>query len=739
MVRFRKIQVKGFRAFSEPCVFDFDHSVVLIFGENGTGKSSLLNAIEFGLYGEIENLHGEEFTLTKDEIINDFAPKREASIELSIVGSEGTEYTINRTKRPGERGSILFVRVNDVELEGKSAQMRIDQLVSSLDFHSSVYLRQGLLNDIVLGGPRDRARAIDSLIGIEDLNEILESIPLGYTTEKMQTLESRVQSIEAERIGASRAFEKDLERMNVELSERGVAQPVEYEDAKALHDRVKESLKSFAESSEYLGGTERSPQTIEEMRNSSRVLTDCYRSLLREPSMEVRDLWERKDILRNFLKVLNKQIEELKMLQHDMMDTLAERRSIETEISQKTKEKSMLEHEIDLSRNVGTLLESALSIMAESYNNRCPLCNSEFDRTTLIKHIRQELESKKASETLKNAREKIADLDEKIGALRATLDEFERIDEKFAYIKKELKTKSKESQLSDVVPLEKDVFELDSLPFLNQMQMWRKRIEDKVIDLENQEKKVRSDRERQILDIERNIDTLNLMVDFIEKKSALSDLRKVFPDVFEQKKKLATKLAETKRFAGDLKVLCTHLERSRIKASREILEALEPQINLIYTRLRPHPVYGTLSLEAMRGKGRAGKRLFSYMIKAASEDESKETYVKTKFSQAQINVAGISIFLALVLGAPHQLETLILDEPDQSLDLDHKGNLAAILRDLQSHKQIIVATQDDDFQKALLEQLVPPSGESRVVYKLDYWQPEHGPKISYNVDKAPEM
>jgi DNA repair exonuclease SbcCD ATPase subunit len=711
----------------------------LIFGQNGTGKSSLLNAIEFGLYGEIENLHGEEFTLTRDEIINDFSPEREASVELSIVGSEGTEYTINRTKKPGKRGSILFLRVNNVELEGKSAQKRIDQLVSSLDFHSSVYLRQGLLNDIVVGGPRDRARAIDSLIGIEDLNEILESIPLGYALERMQTLERRVQSIEAERIGASRAFEKDLEHMNVKLGERGVAQPVEYDDAKALHNKVKESLRSFAESSEYLSRAEMSPQTIEEIRDSSRALTDCYRRLLREPSREVRDLGERKDALRNFLKVLNKQIEELKMLQQDKRDALAEKSSIETEISQKTKEKLMLEHQIDFSRNVGTLLESALSIMTESDKNRCPLCNSEFDRTTLIKHVKQELETKKASEILKNARLKIADLDERIGALRARLGEFKRTDEKFASIKKELKTESMELQVFGIVPLDKDVFELDSFPFLNQMQMWRKRIEDKTIDLENQEEKARSDRERQILDIERNIDTLNLMVDFIEKKSALSNLRKVFPDVFEQKKKLETRLAETQRFVSDLKVLCTHLERSRTKASKEILEALEPQINLIYARLRPHPVYGTLSLETMRGKGRAGKRLFSYMIKAASEDESKETFVKTKFSQAQINIVGISIFLALVLGAPHQLETLILDEPDQSLDLDHKGNLAAILRDLQSHKQIIVATQDDDFQKALLEQLIPPSGESRAVYRLDYWQPEHGPKISHSVDKAPEM
>jgi len=104
-----------------------------------------------------------------------------------------------------------------------------------------------------------------------------------------------------------------------------------------------------------------------------------------------------------------------------------------------------------------------------------------------------------------------------------------------------------------------------------------------------------------------------------------------------------------------------------------------------------------------------------------------------------MNIVGISIYLALVLGAPHKFETIILDEPDQSLDMDHKENLAAILRDLQNYKQIIVATQDEDFKEILLERLVPSLNKSRVVYDLRDWESEHGPRITRSIHKAQKI
>lgn len=76
------------------------------------------------------------------------------------------------------------------------------------------------------------------------------------------------------------------------------------------------------------------------------------------------------------------------------------------------------------------------------------------------------------------------------------------------------------------------------------------------------------------------------------------------------------------------------------------------------------------------------------MIKATSSKSGMETFVRTIFSTAQKNVVGLSISLALVIGATHDFGTIILDEPDQSLDEEHKENLVDILRKTQNSKQI---------------------------------------------------
>lgn len=290
-----------------------------------------------------------------------------------------------------------------------------------------------------------------------------------------------------------------------------------------------------------------------------------------------------------------------------------------------------------------------------------------------------------------------------------------------------------------IVPLDNRLFEFDLASFTNQMLVLQERLENRRIALEKQKEEMHVEKDQKLLKAEEDIQTLRLAINFVEKRKQLSNLKNVLPDAFRHKKKLEVRLDNLQKYSRNLKNLCKYLEKSRTKAAREILDALKPQMNLIYTRLRPHLVYGTLDIEVRRGRGRAGKRLFSYMIQAVSKDKEKKTFVKTRFSHAQMNVTGLSIFLALVLGAPHKFETIMLDEPDQSLDYDHKENLAAILRDLQNYKQIIVATQDEDFQKILLDRLAPPSSKSRVVYNFYDWEPKYGPKITRSIHEAPKI
>ncbi len=53
IVRLTKVEVEHFRGFSEKHVFEFKNPYTFVYGPNGTGKSSLCEALEYGLLGSI--------------------------------------------------------------------------------------------------------------------------------------------------------------------------------------------------------------------------------------------------------------------------------------------------------------------------------------------------------------------------------------------------------------------------------------------------------------------------------------------------------------------------------------------------------------------------------------------------------------------------------------------------------------------------------------------------------------
>ena len=51
MITITKVKIRGFRGFTNEQEFDFSCPITILFGENGKGKSSLLNSIEWCLFG----------------------------------------------------------------------------------------------------------------------------------------------------------------------------------------------------------------------------------------------------------------------------------------------------------------------------------------------------------------------------------------------------------------------------------------------------------------------------------------------------------------------------------------------------------------------------------------------------------------------------------------------------------------------------------------------------------------
>jgi DNA repair exonuclease SbcCD ATPase subunit len=93
-MRLRNLRVRNFRAFPEAreTPFDLDHSVVVLYGPNGSGKTGLFDALELMLTGRVRRI--EHFPDAASLLVNVRAPEKGAELSLEwLDGAVGKTST----------------------------------------------------------------------------------------------------------------------------------------------------------------------------------------------------------------------------------------------------------------------------------------------------------------------------------------------------------------------------------------------------------------------------------------------------------------------------------------------------------------------------------------------------------------------------------------------------------------------------------------------------------------------
>src|SRR5690242_19983327 len=93
--RIAALGVEGFRGFTTPQSLTFQGRNVFIFGQNGNGKSSIVEAIQWCLFG------GRDV-----EVRNKLYEKQQCRVSLRLSGSEG-DLSIERELGAGRTQSSL--------------------------------------------------------------------------------------------------------------------------------------------------------------------------------------------------------------------------------------------------------------------------------------------------------------------------------------------------------------------------------------------------------------------------------------------------------------------------------------------------------------------------------------------------------------------------------------------------------------------------------------------------------
>jgi exonuclease SbcC len=167
-VRPIRLEVEGFTSFREKQSIDFSGlDLFAITGPTGSGKSSLIDALVFALYGQVPRV-GDDYK----QLISHGAERLNVLLEFE-VGRSRLRYRVARTARPAGASKQRLERVEGAEaqpLADKAREIRshIEQILG-LDydgFTRAVVLPQGQFDEFLKGEPKERRKILVSLLNL---------------------------------------------------------------------------------------------------------------------------------------------------------------------------------------------------------------------------------------------------------------------------------------------------------------------------------------------------------------------------------------------------------------------------------------------------------------------------------------------------------------------------------------------------------------------------------------------
>jgi DNA repair exonuclease SbcCD ATPase subunit len=159
------------------------------------------------------------------------------------------------------------------------------------------------------------------------------------------------------------------------------------------------------------------------------------------------------------------------------------------------------------------------------------------------------------------------------------------------------------------------------------------------------------------------------------------------------------------------------------------LQAINPLIQRIYSRIDPNPVFRNVSLVSkfVNRQGHLNALIEDTATKASSEHPDQI------LSSSQLNAFALSLFVAFNLGLPVlPLSAILLDDPLQSLDAVNLLGVADLLRRIKPIRQIIVSTHDPRAAELLARKL-RPTADTQSVTTIEFtgWG-RRGPEVEIN-------
>jgi chromosome segregation protein len=164
MMHLEDVAIEGFKSFSQRTDMSFQPGIGVVIGNNGVGKSNILDAIVWALgeddFTRVRCYHRDELFFAGSK---DHPPAARIRVELNLKEGESQSAPVVRVARELDRDGANRYFIQDEALEIDAFNRRLAEL--DLKDALKTIIRQEQINDILQLDPAERLQAIGKFLG----------------------------------------------------------------------------------------------------------------------------------------------------------------------------------------------------------------------------------------------------------------------------------------------------------------------------------------------------------------------------------------------------------------------------------------------------------------------------------------------------------------------------------------------------------------------------------------------